>query len=109
VGHVDVNGISFDLPDGRPLLDEVAFRVGEGAKAALIGPNGTGKTTLLRIIAGDLEARAGAVTRSGGLGVMRQFIGHGRRRRPRCATCWSRWHHPGSARPQPGWTPPSSR
>ncbi|MFZ0158523.1 MAG: ATP-binding cassette domain-containing protein [Kineosporiaceae bacterium] len=75
MGHVDVNGVSFALPDGRPLLDEVNFRVGDGATVALIGPNGTGKTTLLRIIAGDLDAHAGAVTRSGGLGVMRQFIG----------------------------------
>jgi ATPase subunit of ABC transporter with duplicated ATPase domains len=75
VGHLDVNSVSFVLPDGRPLLDEVSLRVGEGAKVALIGPNGTGKTTLGRIIAGDLAAHDGAVTRSGGLGVMRQFIG----------------------------------
>jgi ATPase subunit of ABC transporter with duplicated ATPase domains len=75
VGHVDVNQISFSLPDGRPLLDEVTFRVGEGATAALIGPNGAGKTTLLRIIAGDLVPDSGAVTRDGGLGVMRQFVG----------------------------------
>jgi ATPase subunit of ABC transporter with duplicated ATPase domains len=75
VGHVDVNSISFSLPDGRPLLNDVSVRVGEGAKVALIGPNGTGKTTLTRIIAGDLAAHEGAVTRSGGLGVMRQFIG----------------------------------
>jgi ATPase subunit of ABC transporter with duplicated ATPase domains len=75
VAHLDVNSVSFSLPDGRPLLDEVTFRVGEGATAALIGPNGTGKTTLLRIIAGDLAADEGAVTRDGGLGVMRQFVG----------------------------------
>ena len=75
MGHVDVNQVSFDLPDGRPLLREVSLRVGEGAKIALIGPNGTGKTTLSRIISGDLAAHGGAVTRSGGLGVMRQFIG----------------------------------
>ncbi|GAB2755532.1 ATP-binding cassette domain-containing protein [Terrabacter koreensis] len=75
VGHVDVNSVSFSLPDGRPLLNDVSVRVGEGAKIALIGPNGTGKTTLTRIIAGDLAAHEGAVTRSGGLGVMRQFIG----------------------------------
>jgi ATPase subunit of ABC transporter with duplicated ATPase domains len=75
VGYIDVNQVSFALPDGRPLLDEVSFRVGEGATAALIGPNGTGKTTLLRIIAGDLAAHGGAVTRDGGLGVMRQFVG----------------------------------
>ena len=75
MGHVDVNAVSFTLPDGRPLLDEVTFRVGDGTTTALIGPNGTGKTTLLRIVAGDLDAHGGAVTRSGGLGVMRQFIG----------------------------------
>jgi ATPase subunit of ABC transporter with duplicated ATPase domains len=75
VGHVDVNAVSYNLPDGRPLLNEVSLRVGEGAKVALIGPNGTGKTSLLRIISGDLDAGDGAITRSGGLGVMRQFIG----------------------------------
>ena len=75
MGHVDINSVSFVLPDGRPLLSEVSLRVGEGAKVALIGPNGTGKTTLGRIVAGDLAAHEGAVTRSGGLGVMRQFVG----------------------------------
>ncbi len=75
MGHVDVNAVSYSLPDGRPLLNEVSLRVGEGAKVALIGPNGTGKTSLLRIISGDLDAGDGAITRSGGLGVMRQFIG----------------------------------
>jgi len=75
VGHLDINGVSYYLPDGRPLLDGVSLRVGEGAKVALIGPNGTGKTTLSRIISGDVMAAEGAVTRSGGLGVMRQFIG----------------------------------
>nr|WP_203632215.1 ATP-binding cassette domain-containing protein [Streptomyces halstedii] len=62
------------MPDGRVLLDEISFRVGEGAKAALIGANGSGKTTLLRIIAGDLAAHGGAVSRGGSLGIMGQFI-----------------------------------
>jgi ATPase subunit of ABC transporter with duplicated ATPase domains len=75
MGHVDVNGISFTLPDGRPLLGDVTFRVGDGATVALVGPNGTGKTTLLRIIAGDLDPHEGSIGRSGGLGVMRQFVG----------------------------------
>ena len=67
----------YELPDGRVLLDDVSFRVGDSAKVALVGANGAGKTTLLRIITGDLRPHAGAVTRSGGLGVMRQFVGHG--------------------------------
>ena len=75
MGHVELAGVGYHLPDGRVLLDDVSFRVGEGAMVALVGPNGSGKTTLLRIIAGDLVPSAGSVSRSGGLGVMRQFIG----------------------------------
>src|SRR4051795_9274881 len=77
VGHVDVAGVRFDLPDGRGLLDDVSFRVGDGAKVALVGANGAGKTTLLRIITGDLVPHAGVITRTGGLGVMRQMVGIG--------------------------------
>jgi sulfate-transporting ATPase len=75
VGYVDVAGLAHTLPDGRQLFADVSFRVGEGAKVALVGPNGAGKTTLLRMVAGDLPVRSGTIARSGGLGVMRQFIG----------------------------------
>jgi len=74
---VDLNAVEYSLPDGRVLLSDVSFRVGDGAKIALVGPNGAGKTTLLRIIAGDEAPHDGAVTRSGGLGVMRQFVATG--------------------------------
>jgi ATPase subunit of ABC transporter with duplicated ATPase domains len=77
VGHVDVANVRYELPDGRVLLEDVSFRVGEGAKVALVGANGAGKTTLLRIITGDLGPTSGVVTRSGGLGVMRQKVGEG--------------------------------
>jgi len=75
--YIDITGVSFGLPDGRPLLDEVSFRVGEGSTTALIGANGAGKTTLLRIIRGDEAAHGGTVAIGGGLGVMDQFVGHG--------------------------------
>ena len=75
MGHVEVAHVSHALPDGRVLLDDVSFRVRDGVTAALVGPNGAGKTTLLRLIAGDLTPHDGSVSHSGGLGVMRQFIG----------------------------------
>jgi ATPase subunit of ABC transporter with duplicated ATPase domains len=75
VGHIDVSAIEYSLSDGRVLLNDVSFRVGDGAKVALIGPNGSGKTTLIRMICGDLKPDEGAVAITGGLGVMRQFIG----------------------------------
>jgi len=59
VGHVDVAGVRFELPDGRVLLEDVAFRVGDGAKVALVGANGAGKTTLLRILATLLRPTGG--------------------------------------------------
>ncbi|AKG43436.1 abc transporter atp-binding protein [Streptomyces xiamenensis] len=67
--------LEYVLADGRVLLDDVSFRVGEGAAVALVGGNGAGKTTLLRLIGGELTPQAGGVTVSGGLAVMPQFVG----------------------------------
>jgi len=78
MGFIDVNGVSYSLPDGRPLLARLAFRVAEGRTTALIGANGAGKSTLLRIIRGDLRPDEGSVQVDGGLGVMDQFVGTGR-------------------------------
>ncbi|MEV7202616.1 ABC-F family ATP-binding cassette domain-containing protein [Streptomyces griseoluteus] len=75
MGHLDVAHLEYYLPDGRALLGDVSFRVGEGSAVALVGPNGAGKTTLLRIVAGELDAHGGKVSVSGGLGVMPQFVG----------------------------------
>src|SRR3954453_23991894 len=77
MGHVDVANVRHELRDGRVLPDDVSFRVGDGAKVALVGANGAGKTTLLRIITGEIAPHAGAVTRSGDLCVMRQAVGQG--------------------------------
>jgi ATPase subunit of ABC transporter with duplicated ATPase domains len=75
VGHIEVAHLTHTLPNGRVLLDDVSFRISEGMTAAIIGPNGAGKTTLLRMMAGDLTTQSGTVSISGGLGVMRQFVG----------------------------------
>ncbi len=75
MGHIEAMAVGHVLPDGRELFSGVTFRVGDGAKVALVGPNGAGKTTLLRMVAGELTPAAGSIVRSGGLGVMGQFIG----------------------------------
>jgi len=75
VGQINVIGVEYALSDGRVLLNDVSFRVGDGAKVALIGANGVGKTTLFRMIAGDLQPDEGQIIVTGGLGIMRQFIG----------------------------------
>ncbi|MCA6094932.1 ATP-binding cassette domain-containing protein [Streptomyces sp. SCA3-4] len=75
MGHVEAAHLEYYLPDGRALLGDVSFRVGEGAAVALVGANGAGKTTLLRLIAGELQPHGGSVTVTGGLGVMPQFVG----------------------------------
>jgi ATPase subunit of ABC transporter with duplicated ATPase domains len=75
MGHLEVAHLEYYLPDGRPLIGDASFRVGEGSITALVGPNGAGKSTLLRLIDGELQPHAGTVTVSGGLGVMPQFVG----------------------------------
>lgn len=77
MSHIDVQNVSLSLPDGRPLLDDVTFRVPSGKTTAVIGQNGAGKTTLMRIVRGEVSPHAGVVTIDGALGVMDQFIGHG--------------------------------
>jgi ATPase subunit of ABC transporter with duplicated ATPase domains len=75
MGHLQVAHVDYYLPDGRMLLSDASFRVGQGDVLALVGPNGAGKSTLLKIISGELKPHAGTVTTSGGLGVMPQFVG----------------------------------
>ncbi|MEV4917765.1 ATP-binding cassette domain-containing protein [Streptomyces tirandamycinicus] len=75
MGHLEAAHLEYYLPDGRALLADVSFRVGEGSVAALVGANGAGKTTLLRLLSGELRPHGGTVSAGGGLGVMPQFVG----------------------------------
>ncbi|WP_026422216.1 ABC-F family ATP-binding cassette domain-containing protein [Actinokineospora inagensis] len=75
MGHLEAIGLAYTLPDGRVLFRDAGLKVGPGQVVAVVGENGAGKTTMLRIIAGELTAPEGGVTVRGGLGVMPQFVG----------------------------------
>lgn len=60
--------------NGSPLLEGITYTLRNGRRAALIGPNGCGKTTLLRTISGGLPPISGSIRLGSGvqLGYMRQ-------------------------------------
>src|ERR1700761_4437453 len=74
MGHLQVAHVDYYLPDGRMLLSDASFRVGQGDVLALVGPNGAGKSTLLKIISGELKPDAGTGTASGGHGLDAQLV-----------------------------------
>lgn len=58
---VTANRVSFSRAD-QPILVDVSLRLTERTRAAVIGPNGVGKSTLLRVLAGTLTPDNGSVT-----------------------------------------------
>ena len=57
---------------GPPVLSGVSFALGAGQRLALLGPNGGGKTTLLRAVLGELRPSAGRLTVRGRCGYVPQ-------------------------------------
>ena len=55
--------------DDKIILDDVCFTLSEGERVGLIGPNGEGKTTLIRLLAGALEPDAGKIVKKSGLRI----------------------------------------
>jgi ATPase subunit of ABC transporter with duplicated ATPase domains len=56
----------------RELLSGATFRIGPGDRIGLVGRNGAGKTTLTKVLAGEGQATAGQVIRSGEVGYLPQ-------------------------------------
>ena len=56
---VELEDARIDTPDGRPLVDDLTWRLGPGERIGLVGVNGSGKTTLLRALAGEYPLVAG--------------------------------------------------
>jgi ATPase subunit of ABC transporter with duplicated ATPase domains len=64
--NITVRGVSFELPNGRELFNNLNFSL-DSQITALVGPNGGGKTTLARLLAGELEPTEGTIRRNGAL------------------------------------------
>ncbi len=56
---VEVENLSYTLPNGRILIDNLSLLIQRGDKIGLIGPNGVGKSTLLRVLLGEIKADSG--------------------------------------------------
>lgn len=59
------SSVSYALPDGRTLLDDISFSLPPSSLTAVIGPSGAGKSTLFRAITGHLTPGAGSVVYQG--------------------------------------------
>ncbi len=59
---INVENASFSYGDNL-IFENASFTVNEGERVGLIGANGEGKTTLIKLICGGLDADCGSVTR----------------------------------------------
>ncbi len=71
---ITLSAVSWQTPDGRDLFPHIDLTFAP-ERTGLVGRNGTGKTTLLRLIAGDLTPREGGIAIAGTVGVLDQTPG----------------------------------
>ena len=65
---------------GESLLENINFNLSEGDRVGLIGGNGEGKTTLLRLILGELDPESGVIFRKNGAKIWSPRYRHNRPR-----------------------------
>jgi ATPase subunit of ABC transporter with duplicated ATPase domains len=70
---IQLKALTAATPDGRELFSNLDLTFGQH-RTGLVGRNGTGKTTLLRIVTGEVAPRAGSVKVDGRIGVLRQAV-----------------------------------
>lgn len=70
---ISLSHLTWSTPDGRSLFSDLNLTFGPG-RSGLVGRNGVGKSTLLKLIAGSLQPQAGTVSVDGSLGILRQTV-----------------------------------
>jgi ATPase subunit of ABC transporter with duplicated ATPase domains len=70
---VTLDGLSYKTPDGHSLFEDLNLAFG-AERTGLVGRNGVGKTTLIRLILGELAPGSGSVAARGRIGVLRQAL-----------------------------------
>ncbi|MES2058541.1 MAG: ABC-F family ATP-binding cassette domain-containing protein [Pseudomonadota bacterium] len=70
---ITISNLAWSTPDSRPVFSGLDLSFG-AERAGLVGRNGVGKTTLLKLISGQLPLQSGALTVSGKLGMLRQTL-----------------------------------
>ncbi|HEY2052247.1 MAG TPA: ABC-F family ATP-binding cassette domain-containing protein [Caulobacteraceae bacterium] len=66
-----LDDVAARTPDGRPLFEGLTFALGR-ERVGLVGRNGVGKSTLLRLILGEASPASGSIVASGRIGFLRQ-------------------------------------
>lgn len=66
---VELNDIAIKLGD-RTIVEHLNFLIANGTRIGLVGPNGSGKTTILRLLTGELQSTAGAINKAASLRIV---------------------------------------
>lgn len=61
----ELKSVSFHYPGGRPAIQEISSRIFQGERLMLLGPNGGGKSTLQKLLAGLIYPSSGSLTAFG--------------------------------------------
>jgi len=66
---VELDDVSIELGD-RTIVEHLNFLIANGTRIGLVGPNGSGKTTILRLLTGELAPAKGAINKAGSLRIV---------------------------------------
>ena len=76
MGFISFSNVSFGYDSSDLLLDGVSCVFSDVDKVAIVGDNGAGKTTWLRLMAGELQPDSGVITRNASMHIVEQICSH---------------------------------